>query len=53
MIKSRGIKEWDLWHIWEIKEMHTKPRSENLTEILHFVDLDMDGMMILKCILTK
>jgi hypothetical protein len=40
-----------MWHAWKIREMHTKFWSQNLKGRDHVEDLDVDGRIILQCIL--
>jgi hypothetical protein len=37
-----------MWHVWEMREMHTKLRPENLNGKDHIEDLAVDGGIILE-----
>jgi hypothetical protein len=42
-----------MYYTWETSEMFANCWTENLKQIYHFEDLDIDGMMTLKRILKK
>jgi hypothetical protein len=42
-----------MWHIWGRREVHTGFGEKNLKERVHLEDLDVNGRIILKCILKE
>jgi hypothetical protein len=53
VIKSRRIRWQDMWHVWEIGEVHSGLWWGDLMERDHLEDLDICGRIILKWISKK